>query len=118
MDRDTMTISGKKENDVFVFQISGWLNSQSFQKAENQIKQWLATGEKWFIADFTKLAFISSVGLRVLLTMSNNLTRQGGLLVIYGVQDSVLAVFEATGIHKLIPIFKTKAEADKSLSPS
>ncbi|MDP8228864.1 MAG: STAS domain-containing protein [Candidatus Electryoneaceae bacterium] len=118
MESEIMTIEGKKENNIFVFKICGWLNAQSFQKAENQLNQWLATDEILYLADFSGLDFISSIGLRVLLTMSNELVKRDGRMVIYGLQESVQAVFDETGIDKLIPISKSREEAFELLLSS
>ena len=53
--------------------------------------------------DFEKLDYISSAGLRVLLSTQKVMTRQGGMKVI-NVNDSIMEIFEVTGFSDILTI--------------
>ncbi len=109
--RRPLTINSEKKGEVLVFEITGWLNAQSYQKAEEKLIEWLESGEKWIAGDLLKLDFISSIGLRVLMTTSNKLEKSGGKLVLFNVQDQVRDVFDSTGVSTLITVTSTREKA-------
>lgn len=106
-----LTINSEKEDGVLVFKLTGWLNAQSYQKAEQGLIHWIDSGEKMIAGDLSNLDFISSIGLRVLMTTSNNLEKSGGKLVLFGVQDQVQDVFNSTGVSTIISIATTREKA-------
>ncbi len=112
----SLTIESSKVNNILIFTVTGWLNAQSYQKAENQLDQWIDSGEKWIIGDFTELDFISSIGLRVLMTTSNKISKAGGKFIVFGLQGAVQDVFDSTGISTLITVANSKSKAIEILS--
>lgn len=109
--RAWININGEKEGDILLFRIRGWFNAQTYQQVENQLQEWLNAGERWLIGDVDGLDFISSIGLRVLLTMSNQLHERSGRLILSGLSASIRDVFNATGVSAQITIVTSKEEA-------
>lgn len=54
--------------------------------------------------DFSKLEYISSAGLRVLLSAQKAMNARGGRMIITNVPDDVLEVFEITGFVDILTI--------------
>lgn len=50
------------------------------------------------------LSYITSAGLRVLLTMEQDMEDKGGSLVLTGVNEEVMEVFELTGFVNILDI--------------
>ena len=55
------------------------------------------------IMDFEKLEYISSAGLRVLLSAQKTMNNQGSMKVIH-VNDTVMEIFEVTGFVDVLTI--------------
>lgn len=55
------------------------------------------------ILDFEKLAYVSSAGLRVLLSMQKTMARRKGM-VVRNVNDTVTEIFEVTGFIDILTI--------------
>ncbi|MBR4655212.1 MAG: STAS domain-containing protein [Oscillospiraceae bacterium] len=53
--------------------------------------------------DFEKLDYISSAGLRVLLTAQKQMSQQGGMKLIH-VNETIMDVFEITGFSDILTI--------------
>lgn len=54
--------------------------------------------------DFTDLVYISSAGLRVILTLQKQINRTGGSLTLNNVSPAIMEVFEMTGFSGVIRI--------------
>ena len=54
--------------------------------------------------DFTALEYISSAGLRVLLTAQKQMNRQAGTMKLVGVSREILEIFEVTGFADILTI--------------
>ena len=53
--------------------------------------------------DFSKVTYISSAGLRVLLSLQKKMNNQGSM-VIKGVNETVEEIFEVTGFSEILTI--------------
>lgn len=54
--------------------------------------------------DFAKLDYVSSAGLRVLLSVQKRMNASGGRFIIRNVNESVMEVFEMTGFADILTI--------------
>lgn len=54
--------------------------------------------------DFSKLEYISSAGLRVILSLQKRMDKQGGKLTIIGVNEMIMELFEITGMIDVLSI--------------
>jgi anti-anti-sigma factor len=63
------------------------------------------------IVDLSKVSFIASLGIRMLLTTARGLAGRGAKFVMYGANPAVMEIFETTALSDIIPILNTEAEA-------
>lgn len=61
--------------------------------------------------DMSKLQFVDSSGLAVLLGCLRQLNSAGGDLKLFGMTKSVRALFELVRMHRIFDIFNTREEA-------
>lgn len=66
------------------------------------------------ILDFDKVDYLSSAGMRVLLSGSKKLKAKKGALLLCALGEEVLEVIRMAGLDKVLPIFDTEAEAVRS----
>ena len=111
-----MTVSGKKEGDVFVFKIEGRLDSSNSLTAEEQFSKWIDDGERKFVGDLSDLEFLSSAGLRVLLQVLKKVTPDGGKVVVFNLGSIVNEILRISGLDSTFFIAKDKAEALSNFS--
>ena len=90
------TVSITKTDKTLCASLNGRLDAISSPEVEKQLMNSLDGIEK-LIFDFTELEYISSAGLRVILTASQILDDQGEM-VIKNARSDILDVFEVTGI--------------------
>jgi anti-anti-sigma factor len=107
-------ISEKIGNTATV-RISGRIDADTSKALEDACAEWIAQGEKILILDFSRVRYISSWGLRCVLTIGKNLSAQGGSLITCGLSAMVKEVFQISGFDSLFRTFPTLEGALASL---
>ena len=97
-----MNINIKKENGITVVKIDGRLDTTTAPELENAINN---EGEslKNLVLDLEGVAYISSAGLRVLLSAQKKMNLQGHMELI-NVSEDVMDIFEMTGFADILEI--------------
>jgi anti-sigma B factor antagonist len=97
-----MTIEIKKNADELVLEITGRLDTITAPALDKTINENL--GEiKSLILDCKNLEYISSAGLRVLLSTQKKLQQQG-TMKLKNVREEVMEVFEITGFADILTV--------------
>jgi anti-anti-sigma factor len=76
----------------------------------------LAGAKSGLIVDMSGVSFISSIGIRHLVSAAMALSRRGGRLVLLNPNDLVAEVLETSGITDLLPIVRSESEANSVVS--
>ena len=97
-----MTIEIKKNADELVLEITGRIDTITAPALDKTINENLYD-TKSLVFDFKSLEYISSAGLRVLLSTQKKLQSNGKMKVI-NVCEEVLEVFEMTGFADILTI--------------
>ncbi|MGN0597123.1 MAG: STAS domain-containing protein [Ruminiclostridium sp.] len=97
-----MNIIKNTENDKLTIAIEGRLDTNTAPQLETELKQSLE-GTASLVLDFTKLDYVSSAGLRVILAAQKQMNKQGSM-VITNVKPTVMEVFEITGFADILTI--------------
>jgi anti-anti-sigma factor len=63
------------------------------------------------IVDLSRLDFVSSIGLRMFITIARAVARNNGKLVLYSPQPWVNVMFTTASLHSLIPVCRDAASA-------
>jgi len=96
---------------VVVLDLNGRLDANTSGALEKTIKLLLEGGEKYFVMDFSRLDYISSAGLRILLMAAKKSNSSGGKVTLSCLKDHVREVFEIAGFTAIFPISSTREEA-------
>ena len=97
-----MEISLKKINDELFVKASGKLDIDSAAEYGTRIKDAL-DDIKDLVLDFSEITYVASIGLRVLLELYQQMSKQGSIKLI-NVQEPVLNVLKMTGFNKFLSI--------------
>ena len=82
--------------------VSGRLDTTTAPDLEGELKGSL-DGVTGLTLDFANLDYISSAGLRVLLSAQKTMNKQGSM-VVTGVNDTIMEIFEVTGFSDILTI--------------
>lgn len=97
-----MTIDKKVNGTELVMSISGRMDTSTAPQFEAELKSGLDGVEK-LVLDFENLEYVSSAGLRVILTAQKIMNKQGEM-VIKNVSEVISEVFEITGFVDILTI--------------
>ena len=97
-----MTIEKIAEGNKLTIALSGRLDTTTAPKLETELKQNISGVEK-LVLDLTALEYLSSAGLRVLLSAQKVMNRQGHM-VVRNVNEIIMEIFEVTGFVDVLTI--------------
>ena len=82
--------------------LTGRLDTTTAPELEKELKTSL-DGVTTLVIDMTALDYISSAGLRVLLSAQKTMNKQGEMKVVH-VGDTIMEIFEVTGFSDILTI--------------
>ena len=97
-----MDIMKKYLDDSLEIALSGRLDTLTSPQLEKELSSSL-DGVKQLVLDFSALEYVSSAGLRVLLTAQKVMNTQGSMKICH-VRPLVMEVFEITGFVDILTI--------------
>lgn len=97
-----MTINVNKEGEKLVVLPEGRIDTVTAPEFSKTIDNSI-DGVKDLVIDFEKVEYISSAGLRVLLTTQKNMAKIGTMKLIH-VSDVIMDVFNITGFVDILTI--------------
>ena len=97
-----MTINVQKDGEKLILSPEGRIDTVTSPELSKSIDDNIE-GVKELVIDLEKLEYISSAGLRVLLTTQKNMNKVGTMKLIH-VNDVIMDVFNITGFVDILTI--------------
>ena len=91
----------EEKNGKFIATLNGEMDTAAALEAEEVLKPLYKTDGKDVIVDCTKLEYIASSGLRILLSILKGAKAGGSRVVMKGVNEDIQTVFKMTGFISL-----------------
>ncbi len=108
-----MEFAQERAGEVVIVRLAGRLDSSAAQPAEENFGRVLADGTPHLAIDLSKLEYISSAGLRILLLVAKKVREAQGRIVLFGLVPNVREVFSISGFDQ---IFSIEADAAGALA--
>ena len=107
-----MEIVQNQQNDTLILAIKGRLDTLSSGTLKNTLEGMINDNQHRILMDFSDLSFISSSGLRVLLSTAKQIRTKKGKLVLCAMQDHIIEVFDIAGF---LPLFTVCADQEEAM---
>jgi len=104
--------------DLIKVGLVGRLDSPGVGKVEAQLLSQLVPAAGNAIIDLSSVDFVSSMGIRMLVSAAKGLRARQAKLALFGAQPRVLRVLEAVALQQIVPICPTEAEALAAVTPA
>jgi len=111
--RRAMEFAQDQVGDVAIVKLAGRLDSSTAQASEENFIWVLGNGTSRLAVDLSRLEYISSAGLRVLLVVAKKVQQAKGKMVLFGLVPNVREVFSVSGFDK---IFAIQSDADAAVA--
>lgn len=110
-----MRLNTSEENGIGTARLEGSVDGKTAPEVREQLRPLLAANSK-LILDMTKVDYVSSAGLRLLLLLYRDLSARKGKLVLLGLSEDIRNVMVHTGFLNFFTLTNSEAEARQALS--
>jgi anti-sigma B factor antagonist len=90
--------------DVVCLSLNGRLDTPGVDRIETHFTAAAVSGGEHAIVDLGEVSFISSMGVRLLLSAARAMQQRGRRMVLFGAQPLVLETLDNVAIDELIPL--------------
>ena len=97
--------SFEKQGSTLIVKPTGRLDLVSSPALEKGLKEHM-DGVQEIVMDFTDLEYLSSGGLRVLLSAEQEMEKNGGKMTVIHANENILEVFELVGFTEVISVIR------------
>lgn len=105
----------QKDRNLIV-QINGDIDHHHAEEIREKIdKQFSRSNSKNIILDFSKVSFMDSSGIGMIIGRYKNIEKHGGKLFIAAIPKDIARLFSISGLQKIIPEFDSPEEAINNL---
>ncbi|MDP0497466.1 STAS domain-containing protein [Ruficoccus sp. ZRK36] len=111
-----MEITQEKQDSINILSLQGRLDVSTSGSLDEKLTALVEAGEAKVLVDCRELDYISSAGLRVLLSAAKQFKKQEGSIALSTLNPNVKQVFEISGFTSIFPIYATREEALQALS--
>ncbi|MDR1466855.1 MAG: STAS domain-containing protein [Oscillospiraceae bacterium] len=99
-----MEINKSQEGENLTIKLSGRLDTNTAPQLESEFETSINDSVKNLILDFKNLEYVSSAGLRVILSAKKKISKVSGDMKAKNVNSSVREVFEITGFTDILTL--------------
>ena len=98
-----MIFDKSDNNEYLTLTLDKKLTAVTAEQLEKDLSTML-NGVKDFVVDMSKLAYVSSAGLRVLLKAQKYMQKQNGTMTLKNAVPEVMKIFETTGFDEILNV--------------
>lgn len=108
-----MDIREERKGALLIIAMSGRLDAVSSPSAERRIFEHINAGQIHLLLDFTGIKYLSSAGMRMLLSITKRLKALSGKLVVCSIQDNVMDILKMSGFDHVLEIAANLVEGER-----
>jgi anti-sigma B factor antagonist len=106
-----MEITTRDYPHANVIRVTGRVDAGTYAELENKIKEYLDSGHKHLVLELDGIEYLSSAGVRVLISTQKTLKPRGGNLALAQPSARVKDVLQLAGVDVLFPTYDTTVAA-------
>lgn len=101
----------EQKGDIVILRLQGRLDAVSAPLAEEKVAKIIDHGQYKLILDLKEVTYMSSAGMRMLLSTTKKLHTLSGQLSVCSMGTNVMDVLKMSGFDHVLKLFKTEEEA-------
>ena len=99
------------DKDVLILSADGGLSADTAEQFVEELDQFIQLGIRKLIVDCTRLTYVSSSGVGILVSLHKRLAKRGGDVKLAAVAGVVAKIIRLTGLEKIFHIYPTVQDA-------
>lgn len=111
-----INIQIEEDQGASIVRIEGRMDAASAPILERKLAEKIDEGKIKLVLDFAKVDYLSSAGMRLLLSTTKKLKGGKGGLHLCSVTEEVMEIIKMAGFERIIQIFPTEQEALQGFS--
>ena len=108
-----LKISTEETGGVLVIHLEGFLDAHNHVLFRKAIEEAMNRKTSRMVVDFSKLVYVGSSGIEVILSVIQKLRDEGGDMVLCGISSKIFKVFDLLGLTTLLKITDSVEDALK-----
>jgi anti-anti-sigma factor len=104
------------DKDILILSADGGLNSQNAEQFVDELQNLVDAGAQKLIVDCTKLSYISSYGIGILIRLHKRLAEGGGEVKIAAVDSPIVKVLRLLRLDTVFEIYNNVREAREAFT--
>ncbi|MEI7500528.1 MAG: STAS domain-containing protein [Bacteroidota bacterium] len=108
-----MEINEQKTDQCVIIGITGRLDTTNYNMLEKKLMDLIDSHHDKILVECSKMDYVSSSGLRILLMALKKITMAKGKFVLCGLQENIREIFEISGFTNIFEIYTSTDEALK-----
>jgi anti-anti-sigma factor len=108
-----MEINEIKNDQCVIVGITGRLDTTNYSLLESKLMEMIENNEHKILVECSKMDYISSSGLRILLMALKKISQVKGKFVLCSLQENIHEIFEISGFTSIFEIHANQEDALK-----
>lgn len=108
-----MELIEQKTEKCVIVSITGRLDTTNYSMLEKKLTDLIDKREDKILIECSKMDYVSSSGLRILLMALKKITMAKGKFVLCNLQENIREIFEISGFTNIFEIYPSQEEALK-----
>lgn len=109
-----MNIQVERLEQATIISIDGQLNAATTAVIQNDVLAAAQAGQR-ILLDMSRVTYLSSAGLRMLLLLYRRIRENNGFMVLAGLSEEITDIMQITGFLDLFKIFENRNSALQAL---
>ncbi len=110
-----LTIETEEKPPVTLLRLDGRLDATSAPNLEAELNTHLEKEGSKLLLDFSRIDYLSSAGMRLLLSATKKAKSAGGVIAFCSLNDDVMEIIKMAGFERILQIYSTELEALNNL---
>lgn len=106
-----LSLEHRTEGEITVLEVGGEVDVYTAPKLRERLVELVGEGHHNLVVDMTKVEFLDSTGLGVLVGGLKRVRAHEGTLALVCNQERILKIFRITGLTKVFPIYESVDDA-------
>jgi len=106
-----LKIAVADHDKIKVLHLNGRLDAATSPPLDSKVHELLESGCHKFVFNFAKVDYLSSAGLRFMLSATKRIKAKGGHLAFCALQADVLDIVKMAGFERMFPIYPDEKRA-------